>query len=408
MAKFKFSLIKNCLQTRARRGQVQTPHGAFDTPAFMPVGTLATVKSLSPDEIKNCGAQIVLGNTYHLLLRPGPEVFRHFGGIQKFMNWNGPVLTDSGGFQIFSLPLSRKITEEGAEFASYVEGKTHFLTPEHSIEIQSAIGSDIMMVLDECVPSTSPHAQALAAMERTHRWALRSLAARQDADRQALFAIVQGAIYPDLRRQSADFLTQHPFDGFAIGGLAVGESKAEREDHTELVTELLPQDRPRYLMGVGTPEDLLEAVSRGVDMFDCIIPTKLAQQGIVFTSSGAVRLDKIPYRLSEVPLDSNCDCWSCKSFSRGYIHHLIRCHETLGWRACAFHNTYFYQKLMAEIRRSIEAGTFAEFKRRTLEAWKSGEALEKEMVSRESAIIMRERKKHSRHRIQTLSGDLTH
>jgi len=253
--KFKFELFKTDTHSKARLGRFSTLHGDVNTPAFMPVGTLATVKTLDTPEIESTGSEIILGNTYHLLLRPGIEVFQKFGGIHKFMSWNKPVLTDSGGFQIFSLPRSRKITEEGAVFQSYVEGNEYKLTPESSIAMQNAIGSDIMMVLDQCITSTAEHAETKKAMELTHRWALRSLAANVNSH-QALFGIVQGGVFEDLRRQSTDFLTQHDFDGLAIGGLAVGETKAQREDFTELVAELLPKNKPRYLMGVGTPIDL--------------------------------------------------------------------------------------------------------------------------------------------------------
>jgi queuine tRNA-ribosyltransferase len=279
--------------SRARRGRLETRRGTVETPLFMPVGTRATVTGLSPEDLHTLGAPIILANTYHLLLRPGPELFRRVGGIHAFMRWPGPVLTDSGGYQIFSLPGERTISEAGARFKSYVDSRFHLLSPERSIEVQAAIGSDIMMVLDECIDSTADEPATRAAMERTHRWALRSLAAHQANARaddgtatsrgQALFAIVQGGVVPGLRRESAAFLQEHPFDGFAIGGLAVGDSRAQREDMTALAAELLPADRPRYLMGVGTPPDLLRAVAFGVDLFDCVIPTMMAWQGTAFT-----------------------------------------------------------------------------------------------------------------------------
>jgi queuine tRNA-ribosyltransferase len=374
---FRFELFKKDNLSQARLGRFTTIHGQVDTPVFMPVGTLATVKTLDPLELEALGSQIVLGNTYHLLLRPGPEVFKKFGGIHKFMNWNRPVLTDSGGFQIFSLPRARKITEEGAIFQSYVEGAMHTLTPESSIEMQNAIGSDIMMVLDQCIESTASHTETKAAMELTHRWAVRSLNARaalraagnEVAHYQAMFGIIQGGVYQDLRTESVKVLTQLPFDGFAIGGLAVGETKAQREDFTEIVARQLPEDKPRYLMGVGTPIDLLEAVRRGVDMFDCIIPTKLAQQGVVYTSEGEMKLFKADYKLSDDKLDAACDCSTCARFSRGYLHHLTKCRETLGWRALAIHNIAYYHKLMAGMREAIRQGTFMDFYRRTLAGW---------------------------------------
>jgi queuine tRNA-ribosyltransferase len=376
---FQFEVFQNDPLSQARLGRFSTVHGQVDTPVFMPVGTLATVKTVDPLELESLGTQIVLGNTYHLLLRPGPEVFRKFGGIHKFMNWNKPVLTDSGGFQIFSLPRARKITEEGAIFQSYVQGAMHTLTPESSIAMQNDIGSDIMMVLDQCIKSTADHAETRAAMELTHRWAVRSLNARagmrdagnEVAQHQALFGIIQGGVFEDLRNESVKVLTQLPFDGFAIGGLAVGETKREREDFTEIVTRLLPQDKPRYLMGVGTPVDLLEAVRRGVDMFDCIIPTKLAQQGVVYTSKGEIKLFRADYKFSDDKLDENCFCSTCTRFSRGYLHHLTKCRETLGWRALAIHNISYYHKLMASMREAIRLGRFMDLYRETLAGWES-------------------------------------
>jgi queuine tRNA-ribosyltransferase len=288
--------------TRARRGILHTAHGTLETPAFMPVGTRATVTGLTPEDLHALGAGMILGNTYHLLLRPGPEAIRHFGGLHRFMGWDQPILTDSGGFQIFSLASDRTVTEAGARFKSYVDCRSHHLSPERSIEVQAALGSDVMMALDVCLPSTAEPAEIREAMERTHRWALRSLAARQDPA-QALFAIVQGGLSPEFRAESARFLTQHPFDGFAIGGLAVGDSRAERADVVALSTERLPEDRPRYLMGVGTPPDILEAVAQGVDLFDCVIPTRMAWQGTSFTSTGMMRITRGEDRLSEDPLD---------------------------------------------------------------------------------------------------------
>lgn len=376
MTRFKFNLFKTDTATLARRGEFITAHGTVQTPVFMPVGTLAAVKTLSTPELESAGTQIILGNTYHLLLRPGPEVFRRAGGIHKFMGWKKPILTDSGGFQIFSLPRARRISEEGAVFQSYVQGHEYHLSPETSIDMQKAIGSDIMMVLDQCIDSRSDHTTTEKAMGLTHRWALRSLQAARalgsagssvHSDHyQALFGIVQGGVFENLRKQSAAFLTQHDFDGFAIGGLAVGETKAEREDFCEMTARLLPQVKPRYLMGVGTPVDLLEAVKRGVDMFDCIIPTKLAQQGTVFTSRGEVKLAAAEFKFSDDKIDADCACWSCQHYSRSYIHHLIKCREVLGWRALALHNIFFYQKLMAEIRAAIENGTYLDFYNETL------------------------------------------
>lgn len=360
MDRIRFQLEAQASGSQARAAKLQTLHGEVLTPTFMPVGTQATVKSQTLGSIQSTGAQVLLANTYHLLLRPGAEVFRKFGGIHRFMGWDRPVLTDSGGFQIFSLSHSREMTDDGALFKSYVDGKWIHLNPESSIAMQKAIGSDIMMVLDQCVSSVAEHAQAKEAMDRTHRWALRSLEARGDST-QALFAIVQGACDPVLRKQSADFLTQHPFDGFAIGGLAVGESKQLREEFTELTTRLLPQDRPRYLMGVGTPSDILEGVHRGVDMFDCILPTSLAQRGIAFTSEGKRQLRRTIYKFADERLDPACSCHTCSVYSKAYLHHLIKADEVLGWHLLGLHNLTFYQGMMREIRCRIFEGTFLDY-----------------------------------------------
>src|SRR5690606_25464256 len=301
---------------------------------------------------KTTGSNVLLANTYHLLLRPGPEVFEKFGGIHRFMNWDRPVLTDSGGFQIFSLPHSRAMNEDGAHFQSYVDGRTHLLSPESSIATQRAIGSDIMMVLDQCIPSTADHATAEAAMHLTHRWAERSLRARGDSP-QALFGIVQGACHADLRQRSAEFLQKLPFDGLAIGGLAVGETHEERYRFTGIATDFLPEDRPRYLMGVGTPIDILEAVHRGVDMFDCIIPSQVARRGVAFTSQGRLQLRRGVYKFSEDKLDPACDCAACRDYSRAYLHHLTKADENLGWHLLSVHNFTFYHRLTAAMRAAI-------------------------------------------------------
>jgi queuine tRNA-ribosyltransferase len=331
----------------------------------MPVGTRATVTGLTPADLAAMGAPILLANTYHLMLRPGAEVFRRVGGIHGFMRWPGPVLTDSGGYQIFSLAGDRTIDDRGARFRSYVDSRLIDLTPEGSIEMQTAIGSDIMMVLDECVPSNADEATIRTAMERTHRWALRSLAARTNPD-QALFAIVQGGLVPELRRQSAGFLTAHPFDGFAIGGLAVGDTRAQREDVMATAVELLPASQPRYLMGVGTPPDLLAAIGYGVDMFDCVLPTHLAWQGTAFTSTGRVRVTRSANGERDDALDAACACSTCTTFSRGYLHHLFKCSEPLGPRLLSIHNLHHYLDLMAQARAAIEAGRYAAFARETL------------------------------------------
>ncbi len=361
MSRLRFTLEKTTPGSRARAARFQTRHGEVLTPVFMPVGTQATVKNLTRDDLKTIGAQVVLANTYHLLLRPGPEVFKKFGGIHRFMNWDRPVLTDSGGFQIFSLPDARAMREDGASFRSYVDGELHHLSPESSIAMQQAIGSDIMMVLDQCIPSTAGHAEAKAAMELTHRWAVRSLKARGDDSPQALFGIVQGACHRDLRLRSAEFLRELPFDGLAIGGLAVGETDAQRYEFTEIAAAALPADRPRYLMGVGTPIDILEAVHRGVDMFDCIIPTQLAQRGTAFTSHGRIHCRRAVYKFAEEPLDARCGCKTCRDYSRAYLHHLVKSDEQLGAHLLAHHNIAFYHGLMDEMRAAILDGSFAAY-----------------------------------------------
>ena len=360
MSRLNFQLQKESVGSKARAGTFTTLHGEVQTPIFMPVGTQATVKGQTVETLKATGARVLLANTYHLLLRPGPEVFNKFGGIHRFMNWDGPVLTDSGGFQIFSLPGERAMNEEGARFKSYVDGTHYMLSPESSVAMQRAIGSDINMVLDQCIPSTAPYEQAEAAMQLTHRWAERSLRARGDGP-QAMFGIVQGACHHDLRKKSAAYLTKLPFDGLAIGGLAVGETHAERYEFTGFVTDFLPTHLPRYLMGVGTPIDILEAVHRGVDMFDCIIPSQLAQRGTVFSSHGKLRMSRACYKFDQAPLDAKCDCHTCQNFSRAYLHHLVKADEMLGWHLLATHNMAFYHRLMREMRASILAEDFLAF-----------------------------------------------
>jgi queuine tRNA-ribosyltransferase len=362
-----FTLHAHDPHSKARRGALTTAHGVVETPAFMAVGTRATVTGLTPADLRDVGAQVVLGNTYHLMLRPGAALFRRVGGIHRFMGWDGPVLTDSGGYQIFSLVGDRSLSEEGARFRSYVDQREYMLSPERSIEMQTALQSDIMMVLDVCVDSQSDRATTRAAMERTHRWALRSLAARTNPA-QALFAIVQGGVVPELRRESAAFLTPHPFDGFAIGGLAVGDARRQREDMTSFSAELLPPDRPRYLMGVGTPPDLLYAMLAGVDLFDCVLPTHLAWQGTAFTSTGRVRVTRGANAARDEPLDAACRCATCTTATRAYLHHLFKCSEPLGPRLLSIHNLHHYLELMSDARRAIELGTFAAFAAAKLEA----------------------------------------
>jgi queuine tRNA-ribosyltransferase len=360
MRRLEFTLEATAAGSQARAGRFTTLHNEVLTPTFMPVGTHAAVRSQRREDLLDSGAQVLLANTYHLLLRPGIDIFEKFGGIHGFMNWPRSVLTDSGGYQIFSLPGSRTIREEYAEFKSYVDKTLVRLSPERSIESQKAIGSDIMMALDHCVPSTVDHAAARSAMELTHRWARRSLAARGDSA-QALFGIVQGARYTDLRLESAQVITEMPFDGYAIGGLAVGESSGEREECTATVAQLLPRDRPRYLMGVGTTRDLLEAVHRGIDMFDCILPTSLARQGVAFTSLGRRDLRRAAYVGMQGPIDPACVCYTCKTYSIAYLFHLQRVHESLGWQLLGLHNVHFYMRLMRTMRGHILAGTWLPF-----------------------------------------------
>ncbi|MFT3693456.1 MAG: tRNA guanosine(34) transglycosylase Tgt [Kofleriaceae bacterium] len=342
---------------RARLGRLTTMHGVIETPVFMPVGTRGTVRTQTLPQVQALGAPILLGNTYHLMLRPGIDVFGRFGGLHAFMGWTGSILTDSGGFQVFSLAHRRTIDDSGAAFQDVEDGPRTVLSPESSIAMQRAIGSDIMMVMDHCVDATCSEAEARDAMDRTHRWAKRSLAARGDSPQQ-LFAIVQGARFMAKRRESAETLVEiGGFDGYAIGGLAVGEERDEREAITELVAGLLPEDKPRYLMGVGTPADIRAAVARGVDMFDCIMPTAWAQHGRVFTSTGDLDLRKGLFKFSDERLDPACRCEACTLHTRAYLHHLVKCQEPLGWQLLANHNLHHYVRLMATIREEIRAAS---------------------------------------------------
>ncbi len=330
---------------------------------FMPVGTQATVKTLSPADLAGLGVEIILSNTYHLYLRPGHELIREFGGLHGFMNWNRPVLTDSGGFQVFSLAELRKITEEGVTFQSHIDGGAkHFITPEVAIEIQEALGADIIMAFDECIPYPATRDYAQESLERTLRWARRCASAKRDAG-QALFGIVQGGMYPDLRKRSAEALVDIGFDGYAVGGLSVGETKPVMYEMIEASVPALPEDRPRYLMGVGTPEDLLEGVERGMDMFDCVMPTRNGRNGTFFTSFGKVVIRNAQYERDALPIDPECGCYTCANFSRAYLRHLFNAGEILALRLGTIHNLFFYLNLMRGIRSSIEQGRFAEFKK---------------------------------------------
>jgi queuine tRNA-ribosyltransferase len=350
----------------ARRGRLTFLRGTIETPAFMPVGTYGSVKSMTPEELESLGAQIILGNTFHLLLRPGIDVIRAHGGLHGFMHWRKPILTDSGGFQVFSLATLRKITEQGVHFRSPVNGDLIELTPERSIEMQHALGSDVVMVFDECTPYPVEKQTARESMELSLRWAKRSRAAFDeikaplDSD-AALFGIVQGGVYDDLRRESLGRLHEIGFPGYAVGGLAVGETEEERLRVLDTLAPELPPDRPRYLMGVGTPADLVKAVARGIDMFDCVIPTRHARNGQLFTSEGTLNIRNSRFQSDLGPLDPACDCYACRNYSRAYVRHLQQCNEILGARLATIHNLRYYLDLMARMRAAIEAGTFAAF-----------------------------------------------
>ena len=344
----------------ARRGRLSFERGEVETPAFMPVGTYGTVKGMRPEEVADTGAQILLGNTFHLMLRPGTEIIRRHGDLHDFMNWQGPILTDSGGFQVFSLGDLRKITEAGVHFRSPVNGDRVFLGPEESMAVQRELGADIVMIFDECTPYPADRDQAAASMQLSLRWARRSRDAHADSP-AALFGIVQGGMYPDLRQESLDGLTEIGFDGYAIGGLSVGEPHEERIQVLDTLRPLMPVDRPRYLMGVGTPEDIVEAVARGIDMFDCVLPTRNARNGHIFTSAGVLRLRNARFRDDTAPLDPECDCYTCKHYSRAYLYHLDKCNEILGAHLNTVHNLRYYQRLMADLRAAIEADRFGDF-----------------------------------------------
>ncbi len=359
---------------RARRGRLLTPRGAVDTPVFMPVGTQGTVKAMIPKLLEEIGVTVILGNTYHLYLRPGTDVIEGAGGLHNFTGWKGPILTDSGGYQVFSLSKGRfgsrkakvKVTEEGVEFTDHLAGDRHLFTPEKVVRIQEAFGSEIIMPLDECVEYPTDEDYARKAMERTLRWLDRSLKAKRRED-QALFGIVQGAFSEALRRESALRTVERDLPGYAIGGLSVGEPREILEDMTELVCELLPADRPRYLMGVGKPEDIVEAVARGVDMFDCVVPTRNARTGTLFTSLGTVNIRQERYRRDYDPLDPSCDCYTCRNFSRAYLRHLFVAEEISSYILNTIHNLRFYMRMMEEIRRSVEEGRFEALRREMLE-----------------------------------------
>ena len=335
---------------QARRGQLNFPRGSIETPAFMPVGTYGTVKTMRPEDIVELGAEIILGNTFHLMLRPGTEIIQQHGDLHDFMNWQKPILTDSGGFQVFSLAKMRKITEEGVHFRSPINGDKVLLSPEYSMQVQRELGSDIVMIFDECTPYPATITEARESMELSLRWAKRSKLAHAD-NPSALFGIVQGGMHEELRTISAAGLQEIGFDGYAIGGLSVGEPKDERDHVLEVTTPLLPNDKPRYLMGVGKPEDIVESVKRGVDMFDCVIPTRNARNGFLFTRHGELKIRNSKHKLDTRPIDTNCGCYTCRNYSRSYLRHLDKCNEMLGAHLNTIHNLYYYQELMRNIRR---------------------------------------------------------
>ncbi|GAB2672714.1 tRNA guanosine(34) transglycosylase Tgt [Paenibacillus thermoaerophilus] len=362
MAAVTYEHIKTCKQSGARLGRVHTPHGIIETPAFMPVGTQATVKTMSPEELKQMDAHIILSNTYHLFLRPGHELIREAGGLHKFMNWDRPILTDSGGFQVFSLSNMRKISEDGVEFRSHLNGDKLFLSPEKATEVQNALGSDIMMAFDECPPPDADYEYVKNSLERTTRWAERCLKAHARPHDQALFAIVQGGMFADLRKESVRQLTSMDFPGYAIGGLSVGEPKPVMYEMLDVTVPLLPSDKPRYLMGVGSPDALVEGAIRGIDMFDCVLPTRIARNGTCMTSEGRLVVRNAKYARDFGPLDPKCSCYTCRNYSRAYIRHLIKADEVFGIRLTTYHNLHFLLELMRQVRQAIMEDRLLDFR----------------------------------------------
>jgi queuine tRNA-ribosyltransferase len=392
-----FEVLNSAQDSKARRGRLATAHGMIDTPAFMPVGTQGSVKGVSPRELRELNAQIILGNTYHLFVRPGLDVIKHFGGLQKFMNWDGPILTDSGGYQIFSLSKLRKITENGVEFQNHIDGARALISPEIAIEIQAALGGDIVMALDECIPYPCEYDYAAQSAEMTTRWAKRckavasavlsressvesacapnALGTAHTTARQLLFGIVQGGTFADLRTQSAQTIVALDFDGYAIGGVSVGEPEEEMMRAVESAEPFLPKDKPRYAMGLGTPPQLLEMIARGMDMFDCVLPTRLARNGTAFTDTGTLNLKNAEFALDKRPIEENCACPACREFSRGYIRHLVKAEEILGLRLITLHNLHFYLELMNRARAEIERETFDQFRKAFVADYKTRDAM---------------------------------
>lgn len=371
MLPIKYEVIKK--ENNARAGIIKTPHGEVETPIFMPVGTQATVKTMTTDELKDIGAEIILGNTYHLFLRPGDELVKKAGGLHKFMNWDKTILTDSGGFQVFSLGQLRKITEEGVKFNSHISGEKLFISPEKSIQIQQNLGTDIIMAFDECIPYPAEHSYAKLSLERTTRWAKRCIEANKNNEKQGLFGIVQGGVFDDLRELSLNQLLelQDGLSGYAIGGVSVGEPKEDKYRIINNIAPKLPENKPRYLMGVGEPLDMLQAVENGIDMMDCVLPTRIGRHGTVFTSKGKVVIKNAAYSEDFKPLDEDCDCYVCKNYSRAYIRHLFKAEEILGMRFATYHNLYFLIKLMKNSRKAILNGEFSKFKKEFIEKYTS-------------------------------------
>ena len=357
---FKFELLKECSRTGARAGILHTPHGDIETPIFMPVGTQATVKTMSPEELENLGAQIILSNTYHLYLRPGHELVKKAGGLHKFMNWDHPILTDSGGFQVFSLGDLRTISDEGVLFRSHLDGSKHMFTPEKVMEIENALGADIIMAFDECSPYPCTFQEAERAVTRTTAWAKRCKESHSNPD-QALFGIIQGNVYQELRERSAKEIIDLDFPGYGIGGLSVGESAEIMYEVLDYTTPLMPADKPRYLMGVGAPENIVEGIKRGVDMFDCVLPTRIARNGTVMTSFGKLVVKNAAYKEDFLPLDPECDCYTCRNYSRAYIRHLLKADEIFGLRLTSIHNLSYLLKLTRDIRKAILDDKYPEF-----------------------------------------------
>ena len=357
----KLELVNNCSKTDARAGMLATSHGMVNTPAFMPVASQATVKTLTPEELDSIGTTIIVSNTYHLHLRPGVDIIKNLGGLHEFMRWNGAILTDSGGYQVFSLSPLCKITEEGVTFRSHIDGSEQFLTPEKAVELQEGLGGDIIMPLDVCVTCESDHRTAKEAMEITHRWASRCHCSHQRTD-QVLYGIVQGGLHANLRRESAQFLTSLEFSGYAIGGLSLGEQKEVMLSMIEETVQFLPKSKIRYVMGLGSPEDIVESVARGVDLFDSALPTRVARNGAVFSMYGRQNIRNASFKSKDEPIDPNCDCYTCRNFSAAYVHHLMRCEELLAYRLTTIHNLRFVLRLMEQIRQSILNNTFASFR----------------------------------------------